>query len=205
MTPPDENHAALPKESPESGGLDLEELLHLAQAAIDDDDPEQALGYLKRMLDLDPDSGIGLYLLGAVHAGLGMSERAIAEIGRAVELVPELSIARFQLGMLHAMEDAFEEAVRAWQPLDELGDEDSLFLFKRGIEHFMQDRPAECVADLERGIQLNAQNPALNTDIQRLLDAARTELVAPESGEAASGDAPSRRSALLSAYRVSDE
>lgn len=184
--------------------LDAEELLSLATRAIDRRDPEAALVYLKRLLELSPDDGHALYLLGAVHAEIGMVERAIAEMTRAVEREPGLAIARFQLGMLLVLDGPPERAYEAWRPLAALGPDDPLVLFTRGMEHFIHDRYAEAVADLSRGIEQNADNPALNRDMAKILQGAQ-EALAEEGGAAsdrgATGPAGRR---LLDAYRRGD-
>lgn len=188
-----------------AGLIDAEELMHLAMGAIDDDDPERSMGYLKRVLDLEPSNGTALYLLGAVHAGLGMHERAIEEINRALELEPDNPLARFQLGMLYVMCDLLDEAVKAWRPLEDLGENEPLYLFKRGLESFMADDYPACVSDLTAGLERNLNNPSLNDDMEHMLSEARKALEAeidpaaeqaPDQTDAALG-----RNALLSAYR----
>ncbi|MCH2172725.1 tetratricopeptide repeat protein [Myxococcota bacterium] len=186
-----------------SADLDAEELRHLAELAIQREDPEAALTTLKRLLQLEPEDGQALYLLGAVHAGLGMHARAIDEISRAIELLPDIPIARFQLGLLYVLENQAAEATEVWKSLDVLGDGDPLFLFKRGIEHYLEDRVDECIADLERGLELNVDNEGLSNDIQNILTEAIRERAESE-GEVVTPEVVEDdevRPVELSAYR----
>ncbi|MEW8228417.1 MAG: tetratricopeptide repeat protein, partial [Candidatus Thiodiazotropha endolucinida] len=82
----------------ESTKLDSDELMHLAMHA---ENHEQAIDYLKRVLEISEDNGKAYYLLGAIHAEIGMYDRATEEMTRAVELEPDLPTAHFQLGLLH--------------------------------------------------------------------------------------------------------
>lgn len=49
-------------------GLDAEELMHLALGAMDAENNEEAITYLKRALALAPEEGKLHHLLGAGHA-----------------------------------------------------------------------------------------------------------------------------------------
>ena len=98
----------------------------------------------------------------------------------------------------------------AWVPLDALGEDDPLFVFKRGLVHLIQDEFAESIENLERGIQINALYPTLNTDMQKFADKARDAMlgkgpVPATSTEESQEPTPVGRSADLSAYRPASE
>ncbi|MES9948138.1 MAG: tetratricopeptide repeat protein [Candidatus Thiodiazotropha sp.] len=150
----------------ESTKLDSDELMHLAMHA---ENHEQAIDYLKRVLEISEDNGKAYYLLGAIHAEIGMYDRATEEMTRAVELEPDLPTAHFQLGLLHVTSARVEEAEHAWRPLDKLGESDPLFLFKRGMLHLVKDEFNACIEDLSQGIALNSQNEALNNDMRKII------------------------------------
>jgi Flp pilus assembly protein TadD len=185
--------------------LDSEELLHLAMQA---DSHENAIDYLKRILEISDDNGKAYYLLGAIHAEIGMYDRATEEMARAVELEPNLSTAHFQLGLLHITSSRIDEAKVAWRPLDKLGDSNPLFLFKRGMLHLVNDEFDACIDDLNKGILLNNLNEALNNDMQNIIMRAEQ---ARDMALLKSNTAPKQPSGdngqhiLLSAYQRDDE
>lgn len=184
--------------------LDTDELMHLALRASEQNQTEQAITYLKRAIHQDPDHGQAHYLLGALHAEIGLYDRAIAEMSQAVSLDPSVPTAHFQLGLLYITAGQVAEAETAWAALDELGEQDPLYLFKCGLLHLAYDRFEECIADLENGIQHNASNEALNNDMRRILDQAKTTLEqAPpaDSGSEESDDENTGQNVLLSAYQ----
>jgi tetratricopeptide (TPR) repeat protein len=192
---------------PSSPEADVEELMHLALRANEQGEHEKVIGYLKRVLAAEPDNGYALYLLGAQHAQLKMYARAIDEISRAIEVEPDIpATAHFQLGLLYLTSGAVPEALLAWGPLDGLGEDDPLFLFKRGLAHLVQDEFAECVENLQRGIEINALYPALNRDMQMFADRAKDAMLGkkprpPGADAPAPAESPRSRAADLSAYR----
>jgi tetratricopeptide (TPR) repeat protein len=191
--------------------LDTEELLHLAIEAMQSNQSDKALVHLKSVLDREPKHGNAQYLLGAIHAGLGMYERAIDEMKQAIESNPGLpATAHFQLGLLYLTSGNVDAARRAWASLDGLGERDPLFLFKRGLLHLAADELEECVADLQHGIKLNRLNDDLSRDMQAIAD--RAQVARAQGGErraessTAATDVPQAAKrgaghALLSAYR----
>lgn len=188
--------------------LDSEEFLHLAMQASARGEHEQAISSLKRALAKTPGDGRIHYLLGAEHAQIGMYDRACEEMRQAVELDPKLDTAHFQLGLLHITSARPEQAAAAWKPLDALGPEHSLYLFKIGLLHLARDEFNECGELLKKGIALNRSNPALNNDMQRVLQEVERHLqtaVAPSVSSTTAKRTKAPRHVLLSAYRQDDE
>lgn len=193
--------------------LDIDELMHLALHATNNNQPEKAIAYLKKILETDPKHGKAYYLLGALHAEIGMYDRAIEEMSQAVRFEPNLPTAHFQLGLLYVTSARVEEAREAWKPLDKLGEENPLFLFKRGMLHLVNDEFEACIADLNKGISLNDFNPNLNNDMNKIAAAAEQALNNPAKGTqsrqapaGAEAKTPSQKSnsgkhVLLSAYQ----
>jgi len=170
------------------GLLDSEELLHLALKAMEADKDDEAIAFLKRGISLAPENGQLYYLLGALHAEIGLIDRATEEITRAIELAPELSTARFQLGLLHLSTGAFAEAQEAWRPLDQLDENDPLRIFKTGLVHLGNDELEACIEELKRGLALS-KHESLNQDMRRIIEKTQTELAAAnaEASPAAQG------------------
>jgi Flp pilus assembly protein TadD len=174
--------------SPTDSALDAEELMHLAMRAMDNEKSEDAITYLKRALALAPNDGRLHFLLGSLHAEIGLDERAIAELARAVQLAPELHTAHFQLGTLLLKRGEVARATEAWRPLDVLERNHPLYLFKSALSRLADGDYAGCIAELKQGIARNDENEFLNVEMREVL--ARTEaLLAAEGQSAPSGSA----------------
>ena len=188
-----------------TAALDTDELMHLALQASDQARTEQAIGYLKRIIELQPSHGKAYYLLGALHAEIGMFDRAVNDIERAIELDIDMPTAHFQLGLLHITSGRVAEASAAWESLEKLGAQDPLNLFKSGLLHLARDEFAACVADLKEGIGLNATNPALNHDMARIIAQTESLIALQEDHSTDSDEAETGgKHVLLSAYKRND-
>ena len=110
------------------------------------------------------------FLRGSVLAGLERYDEAREAMALAVELAPDFAVARFQLGFLELTCGAAAAAEATWGPLDALPDTHYLRVLARGLRHLMRDEFAEAAAGLRRGMALNTENPALNGDMQLILD-----------------------------------
>jgi tetratricopeptide (TPR) repeat protein len=186
--------------------LELQEILHLAMHAMAEGRHEQAISYLRRLLERQPDHAMAVYLLGAVHAELGMYGRAIEEMTRAVQLAPDaLPTASFQLGMLHLGQGQLKEAEQAWEPLDRLPTDDCLQLFRNGMLHFANGRYQDCIRDLQAGIRCNVLHDSLSDDMTQILERARAELAQSEQPAEASPVPAASGHVLVSRYRSDDE
>lgn len=165
--------------------LDADELKYLAIQASRKSETENALMYLKHAIRKQPADGELLYLLAAEHAQLGMYERAAEEMTAALNLNPDMHTARLQLGLLHLTEGRVDAARSVLQRLAGLGPESYFSYFAAGLEYLIQDQFPACRAALERGISMNNENSALNSDMQKIIDAlpATTQ---PEAGDASS-------------------
>lgn len=184
--------------------LDADELLHLALAASEQNQTEEAITLLKRAVALAPKDGRLHYLLGAQHAQIGLYDRAAQEMQHAVTLDPGLDTAHFQLGMLHITSGRPEAAAAAWKALDKLAPDHPLYLFKTGLLHLAKDEFAECEQLLKRGIAANKANAALNNDMQRILKEIEGRIpAAANSTPAAEATRPKAtpKHVLLSAYK----
>lgn len=190
--------------------LDFEELFQLALRAMKSGDDEKAISLLKRALEQDPKSGKVRYLLGAMHAQIGLYDRAVEDLSHAVDLDPSLDAAHFQLGLLHLTSGRAAEAETAWKALDKLPEDHYLFLFKSGLNALARDEFSRCVELLEQGMAANQQNPSLNTDMQRLLEKAKDavaqgNIVPMKKPTEGAKDKTSARKANLSAYESDND
>ena len=110
------------------------------------------------------------FLHGSVLAGDRRYPEARAAIGCAVELAPDYAIARFQLGFLEFTSGEPDLANRTWEPLATLPTDHALRRFADGLMRLPADDIEGAVALLRQGIEANDENPALNRDMQMLID-----------------------------------
>ncbi|MBI3229332.1 MAG: hypothetical protein HYZ45_03860 [Burkholderiales bacterium] len=185
--------------------LDQDELMRLALAASGENDTGAAIGYLKEAISRPDARAIAHFLLGAEYATIKMYDRAIEEMQKALEMDASLAIVRLQLGLLWLSSGVAETAATVLAPLQELPADDPLRLFGAGLTHLMRDEFTEASSNLQAGIARNDSNPALNTDMQKIvqeIDNLRAQGKIPASEEKAKVDETESDSQhiLLSAY-----
>lgn len=192
----------------QSAELTAEELMHLAMHAIGHNSPDKAITLLKKVLAIEPQNGKAHYLLGAVHAEIGMYDQAAEEMAIALDLEPDLHTARFQLGLLNLTSGKVESAEEIWEGLNHLGERDPLYLFKTGMLHLVKDEFRQCVDALKTGIELNGFNEDLNNDMRRVMQDAEKAMSKQDVIDVAITDnsvASRGRQILLSAYEKQEE
>lgn len=161
-----------------SDRLDSEELLHLAMQSAQAGWHDRAIVLLKQAWSANPRDARIIYCLGAEHAEIGMYERAMAEMAKALELEPSLDVARIQLALMCAGGGRVEQAESTLAPLLDRPEDDSALHFARGLTAMLRDDIANAIPAVERGIALNAVNPALNGDMARLLESMQAHVAA---------------------------
>jgi tetratricopeptide (TPR) repeat protein len=186
--------------------LDFDELFQLALRAMQSDDDEKAISLLKRALDLKPNNAKARYLLGAMHAQIGLYDRAVDDLAQAVAMDPSLDAAHFQLGLLHLTSGRVAEAEAVWKALDKLPADHYMLLFKLGMVALARDEFARCVELLEKGIAANQQNASLNRDMQRVIDKAKplveqNNVVPLHAAADTNKEKTTGRKVILSAYQ----
>jgi tetratricopeptide (TPR) repeat protein len=189
--------------------LDSEELLHLALRASKNEDIESAIGYLKSATAQSPNDARAIYLLGALHAEIGLYQRAIDELLHAIELDPNLHTAQLQLGMLYMTLGQSHEAMEAWAYLDRLDQNNPLHLFKQGLECLTRNELDQCVEYIGKGLSINGDNSALNRDMESVFTKVKNVLLdSAEESRNQDTDFPpvdGEKHILLSAYRESEQ
>jgi tetratricopeptide (TPR) repeat protein len=150
--------------------LSQTELLALALEATRRGDSGHSMAYLKEASARGDASEQAHFLLGSEYAQIGLMDQARQHFQRAVDLNAEFSIARFQLGLLQLTNAQPEEALSTWSALSALGSEHPLEIFHLGMQHLIRDEFVACLQCLERGIALNTDNPALNTNMQLVIE-----------------------------------
>ena len=172
--------------------FDAEELFHLGLKASEQGDKERSISFFKRAIELEPVPA-SYYLLGAEYAEIGMMSRAAECIQTAVDNDPELWTAWFQLGLVYLATQETDKAKESFKPLAALGDEAYLFHFAHGMNLLIEEDIEGSLTALARGLELNDDNPALNRDVQNIIDSLvenLRELQGQAVDDAATDEAP---------------
>lgn len=148
--------------------LDNDELLRLSLEAINTNRDADAVVMLKTLLEREPGHVFATYLLAAQHAQLGMMDRAEAGFRAVVQQAPEFPIARFQLGQLLLVKGSPDEARQVFAPLT--SDRQALGAYARALSAAAQEDLPTALAELEAGLALPQEIPALELDMRRLHD-----------------------------------
>lgn len=189
-----------------SSELTAEELLHLAMQASNTGKNKEAIEYLKQASLLDSADGNIHYMLGAMYAQIGMYEQAMLSMGTALDRDPTLDTARFQLGLLYLTSGDVDQASHVWKELDHLAPTNYLYLFKTGLLELANNELETALQSLIHGIEANASNEALNSDMAKIIDDINYALGTPTDsvGESQARISPQGH-AFLSAYKDNDE
>lgn len=123
-----------------------------------------------RLLARYPDDPRLHFLRGSLLASIGRPIEARAALKHAVELAPDFTIARFQLGFFQLTSGEAIDALETWGPLTLLAEGHYLRDFVAGLTYLIRDEFSETVACLQQGIAANEENPALNRDMQLIID-----------------------------------
>ncbi|PTS90552.1 hypothetical protein DBR17_01120 [Sphingomonas sp. HMWF008] len=147
------------------GDAELQDLM----AAMQNDDPN-GIVRMDRLIARYPDDPRLHFLRGSVLASIGRPIEALSSLKRAVELAPDFAIARFQLGFFQLTSGEALDALTTWGPIALLPDGNYLRFFVGGLTHLIRDEFPETVARLQEGMAVNDENPALNRDMQLIID-----------------------------------
>lgn len=177
--------------------LDQAELFQLALTVSGNGDSATAIAYLKEAVSRADATAAAHYLLGAEYAQIRLYDRAMDEMEAAIALDPALWTARLQLALLYLGANKEERAADALRPLAEMGDDAALQQFATGLLALIGNDMHRAIAALADGIERNETNPALNGDMQRIIDEIGRRL---EETPQAAEDSDGGEHILLSAY-----
>ena len=157
--------------------LDNEELLFLSLGAINAGRDADAVVMLKTLLEREPGHVHARYLLAAQHAQIGLRDRAERGFRAVVADAPDFAIARFQLGQLLLTRGEAEAARETFAPL--IARTDALGAYARAMRALAGEDTAQAADELQQGLALEQEIPALAADMQRLLEQLRAAPGAP--------------------------
>ncbi|WP_291198116.1 hypothetical protein [Hyphomonas sp.] len=144
---------------------DLKSLLGTLQS-----DEASALARASALIEGHPDDPRLHFLRGSMLIGAGRHIEAHGALSRAVQLAPDFAIARFQLGFFELTSGEPGRALQTWAPLEALPDTNYLKLFVTGLGFLIRDEFEPAISNLQEGMRANDENPALNRDMQLLID-----------------------------------
>jgi tetratricopeptide (TPR) repeat protein len=148
-------------------------------------DENEAAGskMLDHLLDEFPLDARLHFLHGSLAAAGQDYASARIAMRRAVDLAPDFAIARFQLGFLLLTSGEPHAAQEAWGPLHLLPPDHHLRIFVLGLCRLIADEFDEAIGLLLDGIGRNSENPALNGDMQLIVEETRRKSVEQVEGE----------------------
>jgi tetratricopeptide (TPR) repeat protein len=126
------------------------------------------------------------FLKGSMLAGRQDYAGARAEMRRALELAPGYAIARFQLGLLLLTCGEAVPAQEVLGPLQSLPPDNFLRLFASGLHSLIRDDFTDAANLLRQGMARNQEIPAMNRDMQLIIDELRGKLDEGIGGKPAS-------------------
>ena len=110
------------------------------------------------------------YLRAAEYAQEKRYAEAEAEFIATLEIDPALYTCRFQLGLLQLTNAEVDKARDTWARLYAADVPADLQYFSRGLEAMIVDDFNTAIELLRQGMALNHSNPALNRDMQMVID-----------------------------------
>ncbi|BBM00365.1 hypothetical protein [Microbulbifer sp. GL-2] len=180
--------------------LDAEELFHCALEASNLKYHERAIELLKRSISLEDHPAKRLFLA-AEHAEIKLYDRAIEGMQTTISLAPELWIAHFQLGQLYLVTQEISEAKKVWSHLVNSTNSPSYFQeFARGLLAIADGNTEEGIELLRGGIAENSENPALNKDIEKIIEATANQGSPQEKPQIKNNENSAVNKMLLSKY-----
>lgn len=168
--------------SPDLSSADT--LIQQGLAASQAERVEEALDLFRQAAQHAPGSGLPHFLIGAELAQLGRMEEAETAYANAVLLAPDLDMARYQLGLIQFTSGRAALGLVTWGPLFQRPPESALQRIVHGFAALAQDDFTQAIACFREGMALNQDNPALNRDLQMMI-----ERIGAQTGEASAAPA----------------
>lgn len=177
--------------------MSIDELISSGVAASQGNDGQRAISLFEQACVIAPGAGLPQFLLGAEYAAVGDIGKAEAAFANAVRLAPDFPMARYQLGLLQFSSGRAAVGLLTWHPLLALPESDPLPYFVRGFSALVQDRFEDALAFYEQGLKRNTTNPALSSDIEKVVAGIRSAMA--QSGDVVAVPDPAEQDEYLDA------
>lgn len=136
-------------------------LVNLAQLAMTEGKPDEAIGFLDRALALKPDFAPALHLRSQIRAHAGELSSARADAETVVRLTPYDPLAWYNLGAVQYAAASYAEALETLTRAIELQNEYANALFVQALSLEKLGRREEALRALERIAALNPDDDAV--------------------------------------------
>ncbi|MEM9599393.1 MAG: hypothetical protein AAF926_00090 [Pseudomonadota bacterium] len=137
------------------------------------------------------------FLKASSCANAGRHFEAYQSFEKAVQIAPDFHLARFQFGFFQLTSGEADNALQTLAPLCELDERHYLNAFATGLGHLVRDELQACIAALRKGQGLNSENPALNGDMQLIIDKLGNLVAEQSQAQEESADETSMTAILL--------
>lgn len=149
----------------------LDDLFSKAIAAVQNGDDGSALNLYNTILAQDNGHFGANYMMACESMHNNDVETARTYFQKALYRHPDHPACRFQAGLLELTSGNLSICAQVWAPLEQNLPDDNYFkLFVQGCLAMALDRFDEAESLLSRGIAQNAENPALNRDMEMLIN-----------------------------------
>ena len=150
--------------------LDAAEFKYVIAYYLENQNINEAIKTAKEALFEFPNDADLLYLTGTLYADIGLFDEAKDKLKAAVKGLQNPYPAVFQLGLMHYTSGQFDLAESVWRDLEALPENHYLLRFSYGLTALLQDELDHAVTWLEHGMAENNELPALNDDMQVVIE-----------------------------------
>lgn len=133
------------------------------------DHADQALADIRRALKLAPESAAVRRVHGLILAQAGQMTEALAEMEKAHQLDPDDTPTMLQLAMLYMAKDNYARAIEMFTAVLQKEPENADALHGRGDALLNMGKQAEAIADYEKALKLDADDPGVLNNLAWVL------------------------------------
>ncbi len=149
-------------------GEDPEQLFQKGVDAVESGKPDEAVIWLKKALQLDPEMPLAHYRLGQIYHGKGEGKLAFGQLSKAVELDPAMKEARKELIYLLVENRALDQTVTACTDFLEInGDDEDVYMIL-GNSLAYQRKLDEAVETLTTAAEKYPENEVILINLARV-------------------------------------
>ena len=141
---------------------------------------EQAIKYIDKAIELDPDETVHLSFRGLINRNLKRYEDALRDITRAIELEPDKAIHHYLRGQVNRNLKRYEDALSDFTKAIELEPDKAFYYTSRGLVNRDLEKHEDALRDITRAIELEPDKAVshysrgqVNRDLKRYEDALR--------------------------------